>query len=214
MPKKIWSTLIVGLIFLLLFTSCERPASTVPVGTPSGVDAFPTPLPVDQQILDSTQTAQALMEQFNQPTPTSGEVPAETVTEEATPLPSQTLTPTGMPPTPVVTLPATYTLHEGEFPYCLARRFGIDVADILAVNGLTESSLLSAGMSLIMPQNSTWPGGERALHAHPDTYTVSSGETVYSIACYYGDVTPEAIIAVNGLQEPYMLKTGQVLQIP
>jgi LysM repeat protein len=43
---------------------------------------------------------------------------------------------------------------------------------------------------------------------------VSSGETIYSIACYYGDVSPEAIIALNGLEEPYKLTAGQKLNIP
>ena len=47
------------------------------------------------------------------------------------------------------------------------------------------------------------------LNPHPDTYTVEAGDTVYSIACFYGDVSPEAIIAVNQLEEPYELTAGQ-----
>jgi LysM repeat protein len=43
---------------------------------------------------------------------------------------------------------------------------------------------------------------------------VTTGETIYSIACFYGDVSPEAIIAVNQLEEPYDLSPGQALNIP
>ena len=115
---------------------------------------------------------------------------------------------------PTVTRPATYTLQEGEFPYCIARRFNVDPADLVSVNGLAADELVSPGTTLQIPQNSTWTGEGRVRNPHPDTYTVSAGETIYSIACYYGDVSPEAIIAVNQLESPYTLRAGQVLDIP
>ena len=55
--------------------------------------------------------------------------------------------------------------------------------------------------------------GNRALRAHAD-YKVSSGDTIYSIACYFGDVSPEAIIAVNGLSGPDDITAGMTLKIP
>jgi LysM repeat protein len=41
-----------------------------------------------------------------------------------------------------------------------------------------------------------------------------AGDTIYTIACAFGDVDPNAIIVVNGLESPYTLTPGQVLQIP
>ena len=56
--------------------------------------------------------------------------------------------------------------------------------------------------------------GQRELKAHPDEYTVQANDTVYSIACIYGSVFPEAIEDHNGLDGAYTLKVGQVLVIP
>jgi murein DD-endopeptidase MepM/ murein hydrolase activator NlpD len=44
-------------------------------------------------------------------------------------------------------------------------------------------------------------------------HNVASGETLHGIANRAG-VSREAIIAANGLQAPYIVRTGQVLQIP
>jgi LysM repeat protein len=127
-----------------------------------------------------------------------------------TPVPNPTATP--LPPTPVMTRPLTHTVQSGETIYCLARRYDVDPAEMLALNNY--NSWLSIGDVLDIPQSGSWPTADRAQLPHPDTWTVSAGETVYSIACEYGDVWPEAIIAVNGLTPPYDLKPGQVLQIP
>jgi LysM repeat protein len=43
---------------------------------------------------------------------------------------------------------------------------------------------------------------------------VLSGDTVYSVACKYGDPDPLAIAAANGLQSPYTLTVGQSIQVP
>ncbi|HNK62760.1 MAG TPA: LysM domain-containing protein, partial [Anaerolineales bacterium] len=88
---------------------------------------------------------------------------------------------------------------------------------LLSLSGLTASEAynLSAGTKLTIPQTGSFPGS-RALQAHPASYTVSSSdETVYSIACKYGDVTPESIISGNGLTGTNpTLTTGTVLKIP
>ncbi len=200
-----------------MLSACQRPASTAPVATPQQIDSASTPLPVDQQILNATYTAQAIMEKFNQPT-------VMTTNTEGTPMvatassilmptntPAGTPTPTPLPPTPVVTRPLQYTVQSGETIYCLARRFDVDPAELSALNNYPY--VLNIGDVLEIPQTGSCPF-ERVILAHPDTWTVSEGETVYSIACEYGDVYPEAIIAVNGLKEPYELTPGQVLQIP
>jgi hypothetical protein len=66
---------------------------------------------------------------------------------------------------------------------------------------------------LTIPTTGTFPG-PRALLSHPTTYTVGGGETIYSIACYYGDVDPMAIAAVNALSSPYTLSPGTTIRIP
>ncbi|MEW5940918.1 MAG: LysM peptidoglycan-binding domain-containing protein [Chloroflexota bacterium] len=117
-------------------------------------------------------------------------------------------------PVPAGFRPATYTLHSGEFPYCIARRFDVDPAELLALNGLTSGDVYMPGITLKIPQTGSFPG-ERALRAHPTTYTVtSSNETFYSIACLFGDVFPEAIAQANGMSVDAALAVGKVLNIP
>ena len=110
--------------------------------------------------------------------------------------------------------PATYTLQQGEFPFCIARRFNVDAGDLLSINGLNMNSHPAAGTVLTIPQSSTWSSGPRALIPHPTTYTVNAGDSIYSIACTFGDVDPNAIIYANALQSPYTLSSGQTLNIP
>jgi LysM repeat protein len=117
-------------------------------------------------------------------------------------------------PTATPGLPASYTLEKGEFPYCIARRFNINPSDLLRANNLTANSTTYPGMKLKIPQNAGGFPGNRALHKHPTTYTVRPGDTIYTIACYFGDVDPNSIVLANDLKEPYTLTAGQSLQIP
>jgi LysM repeat protein len=218
MPKKIGLIFVILLLGGLMLSACQRPASTAPVATPQQIDSASTPLPVDQQILNATYTAQAIMEKFNQPTVMTTNTEGTPVVATASSIlmptntPAGTPTPTPLPPTPVVTKPLQYTVQSGETIYCIARRFDVDPEELLALNNY--NSWLNIGDVLEIPQTGSWPTEDRAILPHPDTWEVSEGDTVYSIACAYGDVYPEAIIAVNGLKEPYELTPGQVLQIP
>ena len=114
---------------------------------------------------------------------------------------------------PVGSRPATYTLQEGEFVYCLARRFDVDPAQILSLNGLSEATTIYAGTVLKIPQSGSFPGA-RALRTHPTTYTASAGQSLYGVACEFGDVSPDAIATANGLSVGTTLTSGQTLSIP
>jgi len=203
MTKK--SALVIGSVLLLtLFLSgCQLPASKAPA-TPTG-EAMTTPILIQTDSPDMlTQTARAK----------SANTATQAETLAASPTPKNSPEPTEAVVIPTVTRPAQYTLKEGEFPYCIARRFNLNVEDLINLNNIGANQLLAPGTVLQIPQTGTWQGAGRVLHPHPTTHTISSGETIYSIACYYGDVSPEAIIAVNGLEEPYDLSPGQKLDIP
>ncbi len=113
-------------------------------------------------------------------------------------------------------VPSTYTLQSGEFPYCIARRFNVNPQELLTLNNLTvdQSYTLIPGLVLSIPQTGDPFPADRALHTHPDNYTVVSGDTLNSVACYYGDVTPNAIAAANNLSSSATLTAGQKLTIP
>jgi hypothetical protein len=53
------------------------------------------------------------------------------------------------------------------------------------------------------------------LRNHPATYTVSgSDQTVYGVACLFGDVDPSAIAQANNISPSAALTSGQQLSIP
>ncbi|HSL31472.1 MAG TPA: LysM peptidoglycan-binding domain-containing protein [Anaerolineales bacterium] len=114
---------------------------------------------------------------------------------------------------PVGSRPATYTLRSGEFPYCIARRFDVDPDALLRLNSLSSGTILYPNRTLQIPQSGSFPG-TRALRNHPTTYTASAGQTVYSVACLFGDVDPAAIAQANNISVDATLTAGQTLSIP
>ncbi|HMK07573.1 MAG TPA: LysM peptidoglycan-binding domain-containing protein [Anaerolineales bacterium] len=206
----------------VLIGACTRSASSPPTATPAGGTASPltgqqaTMEAVRSALLTQTAQAQGGGKPANTPTPGAPGAVSTATPSVGTPA-GISLTapaPTGtLPPIPTVVVPATYTLHEGEFPFCLARRYNRNPDDILAINGLPSNAIVSPGQTLSIPTSGTFPG-PRALLSHPASYTVYGGETIYSIACQYGDVDPMGIAAANGLSSPYTLTPGTTIRIP
>jgi LysM repeat protein len=237
MSQKVKIIIVLALAATLLFSACERSASQPPLATPTAVGTSLTAQPTNLSLVQAwgTKTAMyvdtmvALGTFTPAPTTVSG-----TPQATATPLPPGTVAPTSILPAtgaptatpvpgttpivPIVTVaplvrPATYILQSGEFPYCIARRYNIDPSDLLALNGLSSGQLLQPGTKLSIPSSGSFPG-VRALNSHPATYTVAVNDTIYKIACYFGDVDPNAIAAANGLALTTPLTTGQILNIP
>jgi len=216
----------------LVISACEQKLSTAPVATATVIppDVFVSPFP-------SVENPMAMIEEFGKQTQAAqtaaaGGTPGtpEPVVEGATPTPQEVVvigTPTNAEPAPAPTVgpiaatpvpagvrPASYTLQNGEFPYCIARRFNVDPAALLKASGLTSPDVYYAGLTLTIPQSGAFPGS-RMLTNHPTTYTVgSSQENLYSIACKFGDVDPAAIASANSIAVSAKLTSGQQLQIP
>ena len=218
MKHKHFLVFFVVILVALALAACERSASTPPPD--EGEAAFPTlegtqdPIEVVSEFGTQTAVAQTAESggedaESSQPEPEEpGEEPQATQEPEekpeATPVPEKEY--------PV---PKNYTLKKGEFPYCLARRFDISPGALLAANGLSNSSVTYAGQTLKIPQDAgSFDAGKRALKKHPADYTVQAGDTVYSIACLFGDVDPRAIEDHNGLSGAYTIQVGKVLFIP
>lgn len=235
--KKI--VLLVVFALFLALTSCTRQASTAPVASPEAEGDIPFPFDTESPdeglvatIGTQTAIAQAPVEiataTLEAPPPTEGgeaaAPPAETGGEpdaQETPEAPDTEEGSGVNapavPTPVVERPTTYTLQRGEWPLCIARRFDLDVSSFFSANGLSMNSKPGAGTVLNIPASGNWDSatyGARSLKDHPTTYTVAAGETVYSIACKFGDVAPESILAVNNLTGASDLQTGATINIP
>ena len=246
--KKIGVRLtVLFLVGTIMATACTQNYSAAPLATPTlippGLFVSPLPTGVDAMQLVAqfgTQTAEALSGTPATPstpqavtaTPGTASPVTDTPTLESgtfiTPL-SGSSTPEPVTVVPVTgtvfeativpgNVPTTYTLQQGEFPYCIARRYNLNPEELLQLNNLHDwdAQYLSPGLTLQLPQTGDPFPGVRALHNHPDTYTVSGNNdtTLYGVACYYGDIDPTAIAQANNLPLSTVLTIGQQLTIP
>ncbi len=166
----------------------------------------PSPTPGSDQA-GATQTAVAQ------------EVPAQATsvpqaTEAAAAIPTEKTELVTDVPMPTPGLPKTHILQSGEFVYCIARRYNVNPDELLRLNGLSYNSIVFRGMKLKIPQTGHPFPGSNSLRDHPATCRVKKGDTIYSIACQFGDAYPYAIAYANQLSSPYKLKVGQEILIP
>ena len=208
MKKRISIVIVLLVLVVLMVSACNRPASKPPVPTPT----LNLPVTEQQAVIEAEDLSTAATEEAGEEG-VGGEEVVEVI--EATPEPTATVEPTAE--IPEITRPESYTLQSGEWPICIARRFDLDLGTFFALNGLSMDSRPAAGAVLKIPADGTWSVasyGERAYHAHPASYIVQGSDTIYTVACYFGDVSPEQIGAKNGIEAPYTLTAGQELQIP
>lgn len=138
-----------------------------------------------------------------------------TTTPEAIPTATEVPVQLTASPLPPSAVPPTYTLQRGEYPYCIANRFNVDPVELLSLSGLSSGETYFAGTVLTIPQSGRPFPGERMRREHPAVYIVSSsGETLYSIACLFGDVDPLGIAAINNIPIDSIPSAGQPLNIP
>jgi LysM repeat protein len=226
MSKKFIIYALSILVLALALSACERSASNAPLSTATtgaGVVATSDD-PMEMLRSFATQTAQALSG-----TVLPGSSGSAATPMAGSPMPGLTLTTPVVQTTPLVATqapitstavpaasskPASYSLQEGEYPYCIARRFNVNPDELLSINGLGGGGLYVPGLVLQIPQSGNTFPGARSLIPRPATYTVASYDTIYKIACKYGDIDPLTIAAANNLVAPYTLRTGQVITIP
>lgn len=220
------------MLVMIITSACNQPYSQQPsvTNTPIDTSLFATPLgqtPVISMsdvanfgtgtaLANLTLTAGTPLPGITQQVASATATPNLGITPQATNTATQAVVGVGTLPTsaPVGSRPSTYTLQRGEFPYCIARRFDVNPAELLSINGLSDGTIYYPNLSLRIPQSGSFPG-TRALKSHPATYTVSSSnETVHSVACVFGDVDPAAIAQANGLSTSSALTSGQQLSIP
>jgi murein DD-endopeptidase MepM/ murein hydrolase activator NlpD len=98
-------------------------------------------------------------------------------------------------------IPLVHLVSEGENLTYIAEQYGVTVADLLAVNGLSEEAILWVGQELIIP------GGEGEAVAA--VHTAVFGDTLAAIAHSY-NTSLSHLLATNRLINPhYQLPIGQ-----
>jgi len=223
------------MLVMIITSACNQPYSQAPAETFTPVpqnNLFASAAPTNMGDVSAFATGSAIAQMTTSPgapvaatntlLPGVTQQPAITATNtplvEVAPTNTSTLAVVNNGPTatpiPAGSVPSSYTLQAGEFVYCIARRYNVDPDEILSLNGIFDSQTVYPGLTIKLPQSGHPFPGNRQLRPHT-AYTVSqTGETVYSVACLYGDVDPAVIASANNISVGASLSIGQTLTIP
>lgn len=107
-----------------------------------------------------------------------------------------------------------YTIQSGDSLSSIALKFGTTVNQLMLDNGLNSESVLQIGKNIIVQGQTTGQSTntETVNYATGGTYTVQSGDSLYSIAGAYG-LSVNDLAALNGLSQSSMIHPGQTLNV-
>lgn len=118
--------------------------------------------------------------------------------------------------------PLVHTVQKGDTLYAIARKYAVTVDAIKAANAIGDEGRLFVGLKLTIPGAGSSAQGVPALApvapapapapAPTSVYTVSKGDTLYSIARAHA-VSVDAIVKASGMKST-TIKVGQKLVIP
>ena len=127
------------------------------------------------------------------------------------------------PPQPPPSTDCAYTVQRGDTLSRIAVKFNTTVAQLVALNGISNPNLIFAGQVLKVPCGSdggTQPPTEPPPVPPPPpppsgecSYTVKPGDTLGRIAAQYG-TTVAQLASMNGLANPNLIFAGQTLKVP
>lgn len=111
----------------------------------------------------------------------------------------------------------THTVKAGETTSGIARRYGVNLDALLAVNRLTRRSTIKVGQRLVIPGVATAAGpapgsSDPATRQGATVHVVQKGETLFRIAQRYG-TTVERLCEANDLTKDSILRPGTALSI-
>ncbi|MDA1330294.1 MAG: LysM peptidoglycan-binding domain-containing protein [Chloroflexi bacterium] len=149
------------------------------------------------------------------PTPSSTLTPSLTPTITETPTPTETPT---LEPTPTASAPFLYTVQLGDTLSGIAERFEVEFIIIMAMNGMSNESVLFVGQELVIPDPNTGLPDPTALPAglpprFEIQYLVLPGDTLASIAELFLS-TEAGIVTANDLENANEIFVGQLLFVP
>ena len=112
--------------------------------------------------------------------------------------------------------PGVHVVERGETLSELAVRHRTTTAELVALNGLLNADTIRIGQSLRLPATSPTATVNPSTTASPgaaQSYQVKPGDTLSEIAASVG-VSADALARHNGIANPHLLWSGQVLDVP
>ena len=110
-----------------------------------------------------------------------------------------------------------YVVVRGDSLSLIARRFNTSVSRLTSLNQLASRHRIQIGQRLLLPQDNAsslqLTLNSARIAPSEGNYTVRRGDTVSLIAARYG-LTEQALLGVNGIQDPHRIYPGQQLILP
>lgn len=125
-----------------------------------------------------------------------------------------------------------YVVQKGDSMSAIAHRFKTSVASLTALNQIRDSSRISIGQRLLLPQDTAAGTGETSAQiaasaeamnntagqasntrSSTESYSVRAGDTLSRIANRLG-LTERALLQANDIDHPDLLFPGQQLKVP
>jgi peptidoglycan DL-endopeptidase LytF len=117
-----------------------------------------------------------------------------------------------------------YTVADGDNFWSIARRLGLDVAELKRVNAAVDPQKLQPGQVLALPAGVSVSEADRQAQTRPDSqtaqaagetglYPVAKGDTLWALSRRFG-VSLDTMLSVNGDLDPSHLQVGQLVTIP
>ena len=99
-----------------------------------------------------------------------------------------------------------YTIKRGDTLWGISRRYGVSVQNVISWNNIQNPNLIYPGQRLILY------GNYSSSSSNTVYYTVRRGDTLWRIARRYR-TCPKRIARLNGITNPNLIYSGQVLKI-
>lgn len=104
---------------------------------------------------------------------------------------------------------STHTVQAGETLSSIAESYGVTLAELMALNGITDPDAIVIGQELLLPTEATEQPTATPLPVH----IVGAGETLSEIAQQY-NISLTRLMLFNGLRDANAVYEGQRLRIP
>jgi LysM repeat protein len=101
-----------------------------------------------------------------------------------------------------------HVVKRGDTVQSIAKKYSISITTVLSMNKLSATTIIFPGQRLLI--GSVIPKAAKPIT--PDTHTVQPGETLASIANFYG-LALNTVLAANGFSESALVYGGQTIKL-